>query len=261
MQHPKLSKIPPCCQTTMSHNDEERPSQNEEDPPPSTDRVTKTVILSLIAIGALVWGSVMTALYINETRRNNHTEDFAQPLAVDTTMRTNGALGMAAISHINVVVNDTIDIGASYYELLGFAPATNKDGPMHYTNITNHGFCVDAGCDTCRVDIIFLKHEIINLYLELFYYYEPVGDTKIPIVQTNDAGGIRHIAVEVENSVETYNELKGKDHQGRFMTRDTPIPLDPFPYTFFYWVDKYGVQWEFEQGRPVEYYHIAGITG
>jgi hypothetical protein len=25
-------------------------------------------------------------------------------------------------------------------------------------------------------------------------------------------------------------------------------------------VDKYGVQWEFEQGRPVEYYHIAGIT-
>ena len=182
-------------------------------------------------------------------------------VAKDTQIRSGGALGMAALSHINVVVDDTVEEGAKYYEMLGFHPASNADGPMKYLNITNYGFCVDAGFDACRVDVLFLKHEIINLYLELFFYYEPVGDMVIPIKQTNDAGGIRHIAVEVEDSVATYNELKSKDHQGRFITKDTPIPLTPFPYTFFYWVDKYGIQWEFEQGRPVEYYHIAGITG
>ncbi|EJK73290.1 hypothetical protein THAOC_05093 [Thalassiosira oceanica] len=182
-------------------------------------------------------------------------------IAKDTKIRSDGALGMAAISHINAVVDDSVEEGAKYYEMLGFYPAENADGPMNYPNITNYGFCVDAGFDACRVDIIFLKHEVINLYLELFFYYEPKGDTVIPIKQTNDAGGIRHIAVEVEDAVATYNELKSKDHQGRFITKDTPIPLDPFPYTFFYWVDKYGIQWEFEQGRPVEYYHIAGITG
>lgn len=179
----------------------------------------------------------------------------------DTQIRSDGALGMAAISHINAVVDDSVEEGAKYYEMLGFYPAANADGPMNYPNITNYGFCVDAGFDACRVDILFLKHEVINLYLELFLYYEPVGDSVIPIKQTNDVGGIRHIAVEVEDAVATYNELKSKDHQGRFITKDTPIPLDPFPYTFFYWVDKYGIQWEFEQGRPVEYYHIAGITG
>jgi len=179
-----------------------------------------------------------------------------------TKLRTDGTLGIAAISHINVIVNDDIETGAKYYEeILGFIPAVNADGPMHYTNITNHGFCVDAGFEKCRVDIIFLKHEVTNLYLELFFYYEPSGSMQIPIFNTNDAGGIRHIAVEVSDAVDTYNRLQAKDHQGTFVTKETPIPLDPFPYTFFYWIDRYGVQWEFEQGRPVEYGHIAGITG
>ena len=74
---------------------------------------------------------------------------------------------------------------------------------MDYRNITNHGFCVDAGFATCLVDIVFLKHPVINLHLELFHSYEPQGDLGIPIFKTNDAGGIRHIAVEVLDVVET----------------------------------------------------------
>ena len=35
-------------------------------------------------------------------------------------------------------------------------------------------------------------------------------------------------------------EIRGKDH--------TPEGITPYPYTFFYW----GVQWEIEQGRPVD---------
>lgn len=231
----------------------------------SDNNKTKTspwiYILAVLTILNLVWGAVVTGLYVSNSRSQNAKIESLETAA--TTIRSDGTLGIAAISHINVVVNDDIDTGARYYEeTLGFVPAVNTDGPMHYTNITNHGFCVDAGFETCRVDIIFLKHEITNLYLELFFYYEPGdGDMKIPIKQTHDAGGIRHIAVEVSDAVDTYNQLKEKDHQGRFITKDTPIPLDPFPYTFFYWVDRYGVQWEFEQGRPVEYGHVAGITG
>eukprot|EP00956_Cyclotella_meneghiniana_P045221 scaffold359501_cov86-Cyclotella_meneghiniana.AAC.1 len=223
----------------------------------------------------------MTGLYVNEIRNENWGTEALQAASTDTVPRADGPLGIHALSHVNVVVNDSVDSGAEYYEMLGFYPASNADGPMNYTNVTNHGFCVDAGFESCRVDILFLKHEIINLYLELFFYYEPVGDRKIPIFNTNDAGGIRHIAVEVVDAVQTYEDLKAKDHQGTirdlilffdileycrctvtaFITKGTPIPLDPFPYTFMYWIDRYGVQWEFEQGRPVEYYSVAGITG
>ena len=219
-------------------------------------------VLGALAFIGLVWGATMTALYVGENGDKNNNGNVGT--AADTKIRSDGTLGMAAISHINVIVNDTVDIGADYYEeILGFKRASNDQGLMDYRNISNHGFCVDAGFEEtgCLVDIVFLKHEVINLYLELFFYYAPQGDMQIPIFNTNDAGGIRHIAIEVEDAVKTYNELKANNHQGQFITKDTPIPLDPFPYTFFYWIDKYGVQWEFEQGRPVEYYHIAGITG
>ena len=177
-------------------------------------RSVKIIVLALIAICGLIWGSVMTALYVNEIRNGNLGTEALKAVSPDTVPRSNGPLGIHALSHVNVVVNDSVDSGAEYYQMLGFNPASNADGPMKYLNVTNHGFCVDAGFESCRVDILFLKHEIINLYLELFFYYEPVGDRKIPIFNTNDAGGIRHIAVEVVDAVQTYEDLKAKDHQG-----------------------------------------------
>ncbi|KAL3905936.1 MAG: hypothetical protein SGILL_009476, partial [Bacillariaceae sp.] len=207
----------------------------------------------LLNADLLIWAIAMAVLFAKEKNSNTPSRD---------TVHREGKLGVGALSHVNVIVNDTVDIGASYYEeVLGFERASNADGQMDYRNITNHGFCVDAGFDSCRVDIVFLKHPVIGMHLELFFYYEPQGDLQIPIFETHDAGGIRHIAVEVLDAVQTYNDLKSSPHQGKFITQDTPIPLDPFPYTFFYWIDKYGVQWEFEQGRPVEYYSVAGITG
>jgi catechol 2,3-dioxygenase-like lactoylglutathione lyase family enzyme len=233
----------------------------------ATTKATPSVNLIVLAVAVLgvIWGSIMTGLYVNE-RNSKEVSSSTSPTAVDTTFRSlgNNTLGVGAISHINVVVNDTVDIGLEYYKsVLGFEPASNADGLMDYRAIANIGFCVDAGFEDgdCVVDIIFLKHPIINLYLELFYYYKPVGDLNITLKSANDAGGVRHVALEVLDAVETYNTLQGMDHKGIFITKETPIPLDPFPYTFFYWIDKYGVQWEFEQGRPVAYYHVAGITG
>jgi hypothetical protein len=68
---------------------------------------------------------------------------------------------------------------------------------------------------------------------------QPAGDLEIVIKNTNDAGGIRHVALEVSNAVDRYtNQLTVKNHLGTFITKDTPIPLDPFPYTLFHWIDK-----------------------
>ena len=254
-----LSSIPPAKTNSLPTKQEAKADSDNKANANAKSKYSPSLlyILAALAIINLIWGAVVTGLYVRECAKVESLE------TASTTIRTDGTLGIAAISHINVVVDDDVEKGAKYYEdTLGFLPASNVDGPMLYTNITNHGFCVDAGFETCRVDIVFLKHEIMNLYLELFFYYEPdTGNQKIPILQTNDVGGIRHIAVEVSDAVDTYNTLKAKDHQGRFITKESPIPLDPFPYTFFYWVDRYGVQWEFEQGRPVEYGHVAGITG
>lgn len=66
--------------------------------------------LSLTAVLWIVWGATMTALYVQE---RNHSSP--PPIVADTTLRSGGKLGIAAISHINVVVNDSIDVGATYY--------------------------------------------------------------------------------------------------------------------------------------------------
>jgi hypothetical protein len=61
---------------------------------------------------------------------------------------------------------------------------------------------------------------------------QPAGDLEIVIKNTNDAGGIRHVALEVSDAVDRYtNQLTVKNHLGTFITKDTPIPLDPFGST------------------------------
>jgi len=184
----------------------------------------------------------------------------------DTEFKTYGTLGIGAMSHINIVVHDSVDEAINYYTgLLGFEETSNDWGPMDYRDVFSYKFCIDAGLpEDCGVDIVFLKHEIVNIYLELFYYHAPDSNKNITIQNGIDAGGIRHFAFEVFDAVAAYNELKSKDHQGTFITQQVPILLDDdydAPLKFFYWIDKYGVQWEFEEGRPVEYSHIAGITG
>eukprot|EP00457_Paulinella_chromatophora_P011860 gb/GEZN01012024.1/.p1 GENE.gb/GEZN01012024.1/~~gb/GEZN01012024.1/.p1 ORF type:complete len:258 (-),score=46.63 gb/GEZN01012024.1/:291-1064(-) len=183
-----------------------------------------------------------------------------------TIPQSEDKLGIAALSHINVVVSGDIDEASAYYQrILGFLPASNDAGLMDYRNITLESFCLDAGFadGKCRVDIIFLKHVSIHMYLELFKYYEPVSTYPFQLRNTNDVGGVRHVALEVLNATTTYFTLRQMNHEGTFLTNleQGPLQLTPFPYYFFYWIDKYGVQWEFEQGRPVKYFEIAGITG
>jgi hypothetical protein len=40
---------------------------------------------------------------------------------------------------------------------------------MRYMNVSLPGFCVDAGLPAgCRLDVVFLKHPAIGMFLELF---------------------------------------------------------------------------------------------
>jgi len=174
-----------------------------------------------------------------------------------------------AISHVNIVVDD-IDVATEFYgTVLGFEQAANADGPMDY-HVDLASFARNAGFNDDRIslDIRFLRHPEIGLYLELFTYHHPPGDQTIRRRKTNDLGGIRHVAVEVPDAVAAHAfirfqqqaygkrglriDLLGQDH--------IPEELTPYPYKFFYWIDPWGVQWEMEQGRPVGRV-VKGIVG
>jgi catechol 2,3-dioxygenase-like lactoylglutathione lyase family enzyme len=177
---------------------------------------------------------------------------------------------LLAISHVNVVVDD-IEVATEFYgTVLGFEPAVNADGPMDYPGVDLPSFARDAGFADGRasLDCRFLKHPEVGLYLELFVYRRPKGDQTIHRHETNDLGGVRHVAVEVSDAVAAHAFIS--DQQRAYASRGlqieilggahVPEEIAPFPYTFFYWIDPWGVQWEMEQGRPVGR-AVSGITG
>jgi len=80
--------------------------------------------------------------------------------------------------------------------------------------------------------------------------------------KTNDAGGPRHIAMAVKDAGKMFEFLKSQKGVTMINTSSEygpPQELTPFPISFFYWIDPWGVQWEMEQGRPIG--KINGIIG
>jgi catechol 2,3-dioxygenase-like lactoylglutathione lyase family enzyme len=175
-----------------------------------------------------------------------------------------------AISHVNVVVEDIEAATEFYGTVLGFERAANADGPMDYPGVDLASFARNAGLGGggLSLDVRFLKHPAMGLYLELFRYRRPTGDQTVHRRRTNDVGGVRHVAVEVPDAVAAHAfirsaqrayadrglriEILGGDH--------VPEEIAPYPYAFFYWIDPWGVQWEMEQGRPVGT-TVTGIVG
>jgi catechol 2,3-dioxygenase-like lactoylglutathione lyase family enzyme len=115
-----------------------------------------------------------------------------------------------AISHVNVVVDD-IEVATEFYgTVLGFVQAANLEGPMDYPGVDLASFARDAGFDDGRVhlDVRFLKHPEVGVYLELFTYHHPKGDQTIHRRNTNDLGGIRHVAVEMPDAVAAHTFIR-----------------------------------------------------
>jgi purine nucleosidase len=182
---------------------------------------------------------------------------FPQPVHMDPQQFVLG------FSHINVIVADLkmMDEATEFYKrVLGFEEAWSLWLPP----ATNQHFAKDAGFKDCKVLVRFLYHPNAQFHLELMMYEFPKGEQSIAYHKTNDVGGIRHIALEVNDAVAAYNWLK--DQEGVTLIKPVregygpPQRLTPDPQTFFYWLDPYGIQWEFEQGRPMARI-INGIIG
>ena len=173
-------------------------------------------------------------------------------------------LYVVGISHLNVVVEDMEYATEFYGRTLGFVQAHNARGVMDYPGLTRETFARDAGFmdGQVNVDIRFLIHPTAGLYLELMKYHSPVGSQDIVFRNTNDIGGIRHVALEVSNADDVFYYLKQQPDVKMINESPEygpPEYLAPVTIKFFYWLDPWGVQWEMEEGRPIG--NLRGISG
>jgi len=173
-------------------------------------------------------------------------------------------LYVVGISHLNIIVED-IEYATEFYgRTLGFLQAHNERGVMDYNGVTRETFARDAGFldGVVNVDIRFLKHPTAGLYIELMKYHAPIGSHEIIYRNTNDLGGIRHVALEVSNAEKVFYYLKQQPDVKMINESSQygpPEELTPVTIKFFYWLDPWGVQWEMEEGRPIG--NMRGISG
>lgn len=180
------------------------------------------------------------------------------------------------LGHINVIVDD-IDFASDFYAQL-FGAIKVQRFP-HFKNI---GFAKSAGFlespSTVDVSIEFLNIPGANIFLELFCYHTPQGAKDITFKKTHDMGGPRHICIRVKDIDKAFAHVKSMDgvrlindspeykpfkideiHPNEFMFYDEALENNPAEkqkvcdiignIRYFYFVDRYGIQWEFEQGH------------
>lgn len=193
----------------------------------------------------------------------------------DTPMRAD-LPRFTGLSHICVMV-DSLDEGCAYYKRLLGAVVD------HYLpHWKNEGFFKAAGfieeAAQGEVSIAFLNIPGTRLTLELMEYHSPVGRREPVVFAANDISGARHVALKVTNIEEAFLHIKAqpdatlinqtenyrvfrisetRPEDVRFFDQDrrgtdernveTARILSGVSY--FYFIDKYGLQWEFEQGH------------
>lgn len=180
------------------------------------------------------------------------------------------------LSHVCIIVDDIMEAFAYYQRILGAIP--NQCIP-HYRN---QGFFQAAGFveDAAQGDISigFLTVPNAQLTLEIMEYHSPRGRTEPVIFGANDVSGARHVALKVSNIEEAFAHIQAQPdatliHQppayrvyqisptqpGEFYYFDKAREADPQAkeaaaailgqIKYFYFIDRYGLQWEFEQGH------------
>lgn len=180
------------------------------------------------------------------------------------------------LSHICIFVDDMMEAFAYYQKLLGVIP-------NHYlSHWKNEGFFKAGGfikeAADGDVSIAFVNVPGTKLTLELMQYYYPEGRKEPVIFAANDVSGARHVALKITNIDEAFlhirsmpdtrliNESKDyevfqisetKPGEVRFFDQDMRESDERNVQTakilsgvrYFYFIDKYGLQWEFEQGH------------
>lgn len=188
----------------------------------------------------------------------------------------NNIVNIIGLGHINIVV-ENIDEGIKFYEeLLGAVPY------QIFRNFSNSGFSKAAGFlenpENINLHIAFLNIPESGLTLELMQYINPVSHNKVLHNPVFDIAGVRHVALEVDgiekafdhvvsvsgvrliNNNTAYKPYKIDDIQQKdFSFFDKELEVNEVEKSrvvkiisntkYFYFIDKYGVQWEFEEGH------------
>lgn len=183
-------------------------------------------------------------------------------------------LEIVEFGHINIVV-DNIDEATQFYQnLLGAKPI------QYFPHFKNVGLAKAAGFldepQAVDLSINFLRIPNTSIYLELICYHNPKGNTQIKFSAPNDLGGPRHLCLRVKDinsAFEKIKKFKGvklinpsanykpyqldtvSSHQFKFLDDDLENDLKAkqqsaevsSKISFFYFTDKYGVQWELEE--------------
>jgi methylmalonyl-CoA/ethylmalonyl-CoA epimerase len=183
-----------------------------------------------------------------------------------------------SLGHINVVVTDLEEATRFYEALFG---ATVEQTFPHLKNV---GFARSAGFldspESVEVSIRFLKFSLKrseDLFLELFVFHRPPGRQEILPRKTNDVGGPRHVCLRVTKIDEVFAHVKSiagvhlinesPEYRPYFISPITPRAIE-LPgadrdtaeakekistivkgIRFFYAIDRYGIEWEFEEGH------------
>ena len=183
---------------------------------------------------------------------------------------------ITGVSHINIGVPDLTRAISFYASFLGAEPK------RVFPKFKNRGFAQSAGFietpENVEVSIAFLDIPGAGLTLELMEYHVPAVRTRIETYAVNDVGGVRHVALRVNDIEQAFENAVNESGVRLISTQSTYMPFtisktepDAFRFfnqaeecnvklkaktaqeigrnRYFYCVDPYGVQWEFEQGN------------
>ena len=183
---------------------------------------------------------------------------------------------IVGLSHICIFVDDMKQAVDYYRALLGVQP---DHCLSHWRNkgFFQAGGFVDEAADG-DVSIAFVNVPGTKLTLELMQYHYPKGRTEPVIFAANDISGARHVALKVTNieaafahiqsmpdtrlinETEAYRVYQISETQpsevrffdqapGETDGRNTETARILGQVRYFYFIDRYGLQWEFEQGH------------
>lgn len=179
------------------------------------------------------------------------------------------------LSHVCIFVDDVEEAFVYYERILG---AVREQYIPHWHNegFFRAGGFVDEAAQG-DVSIGFMNVPGTQLTLELMCYHYPAGRKTPLIFRANDVSGARHIALKITNIEEAFDYIKAQPDATLINTTDKykvyqisktdPSELVYFDerendaavkkagadvlsnVKYFYFIDKYGLQWEFEQGH------------
>lgn len=180
------------------------------------------------------------------------------------------------LGHINVVVDD-IDAAIKHYIQI-----FNAKPQQIFRNFKNVGFSKSAGFmqnpGDVNVSIAFLEIPSTSIFIELMEYHYPVGELCSFDKRPNTRGGVGHVCIKVKGVERAFDHVRGvvgvtlisNDINYKPYKID-PISINDFVFfdeekeknkiekegvckiiekiKYFYFIDKYGVQWELEEGH------------